>query len=55
MVESSLKMVENTVGKGETDHYKQFLLFLSVFKKFVLQTRKKQGLYGKGLRRLAVP
>ena len=44
------KRVENTVGKGEIAHYEQFLLFPSVFKRLVLQTRKKQGLFGKGLR-----
>ena len=34
--------VENTVGKGEIARY-------SVFKRLVLQTRKNQGLFGKGL------
>ena len=43
------KWVENTVGKGEIAHYKQFLLFQSVFKRLILQTRKNQGLFGKGL------
>ena len=44
------KRVENTVGKGEIARYEQFLLFPhSVFKILVLQTRKNQGLFGKGL------
>ena len=43
------QIVENTVEKGEIAHYKQFLLFHSVFKKLVLQTSKTQGLFGKGL------
>ena len=30
------KSVENTVEKGEIAHYKQFLLFSSVFKRLVL-------------------
>ena len=42
------KQVENTVGKGEIRH-EQFLLSHSVFKRLVLQTRKNQGLFGKGL------
>ena len=41
------EQVENTVGKGEIAHYEQFLLFPSVFKRLVLQT-KNQGLFGKG-------
>ena len=43
------KWVENTVGKGEIACYKQFLLFHSVFKTLVLQTRKYQGLLRNGL------
>ena len=43
------KRVENTVGKGEIACYEQFFLSLSVFKRLVLQTRKNQGLFGKGL------
>ena len=41
--------VENTVGKGEIAHDEQFLLSHCVFKSFVLQTCKNQGLFGKGL------
>ena len=37
------------VGKGEIARYKQFLLFHSVFIRLVLQTRKNQDLFGKGL------
>ena len=36
--------VENTVGKAEIARHKQFLL-----KRLLLQTRKNQGLFGKGL------
>ena len=43
------KWTENTVGKGEIARYEQFLLFPSVFKRIVLQTRKNQGLFEKGL------
>ena len=44
------KGIENTVGKGEIAHYEQFLLFPQCFQKtYVLQTRKNQGLLGKGL------
>ena len=38
--------VENTVGKGVKSN---FSFFPSVFKILVLQTHKKQGLFGKGL------
>ena len=48
------KWVENTVGKGEIAHNKQFLLFLIVFKNLVLHTRKHQGLFGKGLRNTGI-
>ena len=42
--------VENTVEKGEIARYEQFLLFPEFFlKRFVPQTRKNQGLLGKGL------
>ena len=43
------KRVENTVGKGEIAHYKQFLLFSQCFQK-TLQTDKNQSLSGKGLK-----
>ena len=42
------KSIENAVGKGEIACYKQFLLFPTVFSKDLLQTRKNQGLFGKG-------
>ena len=45
------KRVENTVAKGEIARYEQFLLFPTVFSKD-LQTRKNQGLFGKGLNRI---
>ena len=48
MVETSQKKVENTVGKGEIARY-NFSFSHSVFKRLVLQTRKNQGLFGKGL------
>ena len=44
-------MVENTMVKREIACYGQFLLLYSVFKRLVLQTRKNQGLFGKGLRK----
>ena len=45
-----LKPVENTVGKGEIARDEQFLLFPAVFsKELILQTRKNQGLFEKGL------
>ena len=43
------KQVENTVGKGEIARYEQFLLFRQCFQRLALQTRKNQGLFGKGL------
>ena len=43
---------ENDVGKGEIACHEQFLLFLTVFKRLVLQTHKDKGLFGKGLRAL---
>ena len=49
------KRVENTEEKGEIAHYEQFLITSnfsfshSVIKRLVLQTRKNQGLFGKGL------
>ena len=49
VAETSLKRVENTVGKEEIACYEQFLLSNSVFKRLELQTRKNQGLFGKGL------
>ena len=39
------------MGKGEIAHYEQFLLFPQCFQRLVLQTRQKQGLFGKGLSR----
>ena len=45
------KQVENTVEKGEIAHYKQFLLFPHCYKKSVLQTCKKQGLFEKRLKK----
>ena len=43
------KWVENTVGKEEIARYEQFLLFPQCFKRFVQETHKTQGLFGKGL------
>ena len=37
------------MGKGEIARYKQFLLFAQCFQKIIVQTRKNQGLFGKGL------
>ena len=49
MVESSPKSVENTVGKGEIDGHKQFLLFPQCFQKTCISDTSKKGLFGKGL------
>jgi hypothetical protein len=38
------KRVENTVGKGETAHYDQFLLFPQCFQKTCTADMKKPGL-----------
>ena len=43
------KPVENTAGKGENTRYEQFLRFPKCFKTLVLQTRKRQSLFGKWL------
>ena len=48
-----LGRVENIVGNGEIAHYKQFLLFPSVFERLLLQTCKNQGLFEKGLNMMA--
>ena len=42
MAEMFSKRIENTVGKGEIAHYAHFSFFQSVFKDFVLQTRKNK-------------
>ena len=44
------KMVENTVGKVTSN----FSLFHGVFKRLVLQTSKNQGLFGKGIKAIAL-
>ena len=49
MAESPSKWVENTVEKGEMLVTSNFSFSQSVFKRHVLQTRKNQGLFGKGL------
>ena len=41
---------ENTVGKGEITPLSNFFFSHSVFKRFVLQTCKNKGLFGKGLK-----
>ena len=41
MAESSPKRVENTVGKGETVRYEQFLLFSQCFQKTCLTVFSK--------------
>ena len=52
---SFAKWLENTVGKGEIAlnreiaRHEQFSFSHSVFKGLVLQTRKNQALFGKGL------
>ena len=48
MAESS--QVEDTVGKGEISHYKQFLLFQQCFQKTFTANTEKPGLVWKGLK-----
>ena len=49
-ISDSLKMVESSPNRKKTLWEKEKLLIsLSVFKRLVLQTRKNQGLFGKGL------
>ena len=43
MAESSLKLVENTVGKGKVACYEQFLLFPQSFRKICTANTKKPG------------
>ena len=43
------KWIENTVGKGRNCSLRAISPFPTVFKRLVEQTRKKQGLFGKGL------
>ena len=47
--ESSSKLVENIVGKGEIARLRAISPFPTVFKRFALQTRKNQTLLGKRL------
>ena len=54
MAESSIKCVEKTAGKGEIPHHEQFSFSHSVFKTLILQTRKNQGLFGKGLKSVMI-
>ena len=42
--EEFFKAVENTVGKGEVAHYKQFLLFQHCFQKTCTADTLKPGL-----------
>ena len=42
-------MVENIVGKGEIADYEQFFLFPQCFQRLLVQPRKNQGLFEKGL------
>ena len=39
-----------TVGKGEIASFEEFLLFIQCFQILILQTHKKRGLLGIGLR-----
>ena len=43
------KRIDKMVGKGEIAHYELFLLFSQCFQTTCEQTRKDQGLFGKGL------
>ena len=46
------KWLENTAGKGQIAQKEQLLLFQSVFKRLIPQTRKHHSLFGKGLKSL---
>ena len=48
-ISNLIKMVENTVGKGEIARYEQFLLFPLCFQK-TYSADINQGLFGKGLK-----
>ena len=50
MAEKLSMWVENTEGKREIAHTSNFSFSHSVFKRLILQTRKNQGLFGKGQR-----
>ena len=50
MAESFTNEKKTLWGNGEIAHCEQFLLFHCVFKGLILQTRKNQGLYEKGLK-----
>ena len=50
MAESSPYGQKTQWEKGEIARYEQFLLFPLCFQRHVLQTRKNQGLFGKGLK-----
>ena len=47
------KPIENTVGNGEIARIEQFLLFSQRFQQTCTQTRKNQGLFGKGLKNIS--
>ena len=44
MAESSIKRIENTVGKGEIARYEQLLLFLRCFQKAAFSVSLKFGI-----------
>ena len=46
---TSSRQVENSVGKVEIACYEQFSLSHSIFKRLVMQIRKKESLFWKGL------
>ena len=46
------KWVKNTMGKGEIARMSNFSFSHSAFKRLLLQTRKNQGLFGKGLKNM---
>ena len=49
MAESSSKLKENTVGKGEIARYEQFLLFPQCFQKLYCRHVQNKGFFGNGL------
>ena len=54
MAESSSKRVENIAGKGEIARTSNFFFSSNVFKRFIMQACKNQGLFGNGLNQMNI-
>ena len=55
MAENSLNRVKNTVGKGETAHYEQFLLFPQCFQQTCTADTLKPGLVWERVKAIILP